>query len=89
MHLQTFSGYHSPTSCYASPTEVLAFAYRQQELDLEVLATFHTHPEGQSAFSRKDLQLSDWATLHLLLSKRAVSFWKEVWGESHEASYTE
>lgn len=80
--LRTFAGEHSPTLCSAVPHEVIAFAYHLHDTHGHVLATFHTHPQGEEGFSLRDAQLADWSDLHLLLARQTDGDWKFTWGLS-------
>lgn len=80
VHLRTFTGYASPTSCSANPDELIAFAYDMQVSDSHVVATFHTHPQGQESFSPRDAQLALWSHLHLLFVLQARGDWQAAWG---------
>jgi len=65
----------------ADADELIAFAYDLQFAAGHVVATFHTHPQGEANFSSRDAQLALWSPVHVLFILSGKGDWWATWGK--------
>jgi proteasome lid subunit RPN8/RPN11 len=53
-------------SFVVDPVDVVDFAYEVLDAGWTVLGSFHSHPDGTSAFSERDRVLANWGEWHVL-----------------------
>lgn len=65
----------------ADADELIAFAYDLRLSGGHVVATFHTHPQGEANFSSHDIQLALWSPVHVLFILSGKGDWRATWGQ--------
>lgn len=73
----------SPNFVEAKPESVVALAYQLETEGRNVVATFHSHPQGQRNFSARDAMLRLWAHSHMLAVKTPDG-WEMIYRECNE-----
>ncbi|MHB0923514.1 MAG: M67 family metallopeptidase [Bellilinea sp.] len=67
---------HSPVRYNMEPRELIAALYKIEERGLELLASFHSHPNGPAVPSESDVKEYAYPETYMLILSKTMDKWK-------------
>lgn len=78
---------HSPVRYNMEPRELITALYKIEESGLELLASFHSHPNGPAVPSESDVMEYAYPETYMLILSKTMDDWKlkgfRIIGETH------